>query len=249
MEVDYDIIIGSKINDKFQIDIKKSIPESVDFLAFFNKNIELLALSKDDLDENLKSLLCFEGNNELVKQLTTKEDVINENKETVERKIVGQIVDVDTEGVYSGGNSKPRKKKLSAYNSKTQEGKNKAEQLVYDTLVQEYGVDNVDWVSGSSNTKVDGVDGLGYDLTYKENGILKYVEVKSFSSKTFFLTRNEKEFALAHAKDFEIFLVQPDNKILRLKDFFLFDDLETFEQNSKFSVEVKDYIISLSVLS
>lgn len=251
IEVDYDTIISSKISEKFHINIKEQVSEGVGFSAIFNQNLEILGLSKDDLDDNIKSLLCFEGNNELVKQLTTVEEIDNEDKVMDERIIIGQIVDVDTKGSYSGGNSKPRKKKLSAYNSKTQEGKNKAgknaEKLVYDTLVTEFGIDNVDWVSGSSETKVDGVDGLGYDLTYKENSLLKYVEVKSFSGKTFFLTKNEKEFALAHAKDYEIFLVQPDNKILRLKESFLFNDLETFEQNSKFSVEVKDYIISLSV--
>jgi len=250
-EVAYEELVISKIKDKYQLDLSKRLPKKVDFSKIFNKNLQEIGLPKEDLDEKIRSLLCFEGTIKLVQQLIKKEASPKE-EETIPITMVGNLIDVNSIPIPVQ-NSKILPKKLSAYNPNTQKRKNRAgknaEELVYDTLVNKYGEDNVDWVSGNSKTKVDGVDGLGYDLTYKENGVLKYVEVKSFSGNTFFLTKNEKEFALAHAKDYEVFLVRPDGDILMHKSIFVFNDLETFEQNSKFSVGVKDYIISLNILS
>lgn len=128
---------------------------------------------------------------------------------------------------------------------KKRKGK-KAELLVYNTLVDKYGIENVKWVSGNSTTP-DKNDKLHYDIEYKnENGEWKYLEVKAISDNQFIISGAETNKGITEPNKFEVALVK-DNEIYIVKDLFIFDSGETFESNSKFVAYPKDYVFVFDV--
>ena len=92
-----------------------------------------------------------------------------------------------------------------------------AEKKVYDTLVEKYGQDNVQWISGNASKAGiiigSGDDSAGYDLKYTdESGDLQYAEVKSATSEgksvySFFITGNEESFLQKNISNYHLFLV------------------------------------------
>ena len=137
--------------------------------------------------------------------------------------------------MHSGLNDKGKKRK----------GK-KAELLVYNTLVSEYGIENVKWVSGNSTTP-DKNDKLHYDITYKNgDGVWKYLEVKAMLDNHFIISGPEKDKGMSEPENFELALVA-ENTIYLVKDIFKFNQGETFESNSKFVAYAKDYVFSFDV--
>lgn len=106
----------------------------------------------------------------------------------------------------------------------------KAEEDVYNSLIQNLGEGNVKWRSEND-------DRLGYDIKYKsEDGTWKYVEVKNYSNKKFYLSENEKEFAEENKENYEIFLV--GDKIYKI------DNID-FKDTARFIISTKkEYIIN-----
>ena len=77
----------------------------------------------------------------------------------------------------------------------------KAEDIVYNYLVNKYEEKNVIWESLDN-------DGAGYDISYKnKKDEVKYIEVKVYSNNKFYITQNELDFAKNNPKFYLIYLV------------------------------------------
>jgi len=128
---------------------------------------------------------------------------------------------------------------------KRRKGK-KAELLVYNTLVSEYGIENVKWVSGNSTTP-DKNDKLHYDIEYKNRlGEWKYMEVKAISDDYFIISNGEKNKGLSEFNKYEMALVK-NELIYVVKNLFEFNNGESFDNNSKFKCYPKDYIFTFNI--
>lgn len=89
---------------------------------------------------------------------------------------------------------------------------NIGELLIYNYLCEEYGQENV-------ITKSEAFVDLGlltagqassgeYDLSYKDkNGNIHFVEVKTGSNHSFFISENELNFAKGHTDKYELYIV------------------------------------------
>lgn len=120
----------------------------------------------------------------------------------------------------------------------------KAESLVYNTLVNEYGKDNVQWMSSFSETSLDKADSYHFDIAYKPADEWKYLEIKAFNGRYFHLSREEKHFGMKYPLKYELALAYGE-------DVFIFNNLfkegVDFENNPYFKAIPSDYIISLEI--
>jgi hypothetical protein len=252
-ECPYLSIIKEYIKNKFSVSTKSAI-EIIDFTSIMYKNIKAIDYSIDELPTSLKSLLCFPGNNEIVLRQLKKAEKVIDPPEPPENKEKTKIEVSKSKLKKPPVKTKPKKKSIGGggtwspqQDANNREKAKNAENKTYNHLVEIYGNDNVDWVSGFS-CRPDADDSLGYDIKYKnEHGIWKYIEVKAASSNYFFLSINEKDFGIANNKDFELAIVK-ENKIHFINDFFIFDnDTDTFENNSKYEVSEKDYVVFFEI--
>ncbi len=254
----YSEILQEYSKSKFSILINVEF-EQINYEEIMNKNISYIGCNKSDLNgqNKLLSLLCFEGNNDIVKNsikddmpdVETAESTANES--TKEYDIVDSTL-TKPENKQKGKKNKKGKGKGGAYNPNRDKLNRQAgaiaERQTYNKLVAQFGKENVDWVSGNSE-KPDGDDNAGYDIKYKNvNKEWKYVEVKSVSSDYFYLSTPEREFGENNASNYELALVK-DNIIHFIKDFFIFSQEETFENNSKYLVDENDYIVYVEIKS
>ena len=121
------------------------------------------------------------------------------------------------------------------------------EYYVYQSLVKKYSKDKVFWFSEYANTaniNPEGKDGLGYDLMYiDDKGQAHYVEVKATNTDdfSFSISSSEVRFGEQHKDNYEIILVlyvcSQNRGFKNLGNIFKYDENESFNNNSKFSVE------------
>ncbi|MBW4968849.1 DUF3883 domain-containing protein [Croceibacter atlanticus] len=79
-----------------------------------------------------------------------------------------------------------------------------------------------------------------YDIQYTaEDGAVKYVEVKSFDSGSFYLSKSEYDFGLSNKENYEIWLVKDKNIIIPIYDFFL---------NPKYKTTINEYLVHLEIV-
>lgn len=254
LEVDYSQIIKKQILNHFNINMDSPFDDS-QIQNLYGELLKKYNVEEVDInDDAIRSILFFEGNKEIIEKHLIEQFGIEENEskpEEEDNKRLGSLVDaslsrngkiiqipsVNGNGswIHSGLNDKVKKRK----------GK-KAELLVYNTLVDKYGIENVKWVSGNSTTP-DKNDKLHYDLEYKnEGGEWKYLEVKSISDNQFIISGPEKDKGVAEPDKFEMALVN-DTTIYLIKDIFKFKQDETFESNSKFMAYAKDYVFFFDI--
>src|SRR5690606_14161849 len=98
--------------------------------------------------------------------------------------------------------SEHKNKKKGIYLPKDSQGRrlkeigDTSEKYVYDYL-KKNNFYNVDWASRDN-------EGLHCDLRFTdENGIVKYIEVKTFDTSRFFLTSSEYDFGLSEKDNYE----------------------------------------------
>ncbi len=121
------------------------------------------------------------------------------------------------------------------------------EYYVYQSLVKKYSKDKVFWFSEyakTANINPEGKDGLGYDLMYiDDKGQAHYVEVKATNTDdlSFSISSSEVRFGEQHKDNYEIILVlnvcSQNRDFKNLGNIFKYDEDESFNNNSKFSVE------------
>lgn len=253
---DYQAIVTKETLVHFNTDLNHGIDDDTVIVNQYEKLLEQYGIEEVDIaDEEIRSLLYFEGNAETIEQCLKEEFGEEEQRENDtdndSSKLVGSLIDAklskngkiiqassvngNSSWVHSGHVERGKKRK----------GK-KAELLVYNTLVNKYGIENVKWVSGNSTTP-DKNDKLHYDIEYKnENDEWKYLEVKAISDNQFIISGSETNKGISEPNKFEVALVN-DNEIYIVKDLFVFDSGETFENNSKFVAYPKDYVFVFDV--
>ncbi len=255
--VDYPTTVCDLVKKHFEVDLNVEVVEDIQIEnkytdLLINNNIE----ESDISDEQIRSLLYFDNNTAkieaYIKEYCAKEKAEDSKSQKGNDNQMGAIIDAslvksakpfsDKNGDNSNGTWVH-----SNQSDKTKKRKGKAaELLVYNTLKKKYGKDNVKWVSGSSTTP-DKNDKLHYDIEYKnENNEWKYLEVKAISDNMFIISNAEKDKGLAEPDKYEIALVK-DTDIFIVKDIFKFNNGESFENNSKFIAQAKDYIFSFNI--
>ncbi|MBA3037268.1 MAG: DUF3883 domain-containing protein [Desulfobacterium sp.] len=127
------------------------------------------------------------------------------------------------------------------------------EYYVYKTLTSKYGMEKVFWVSENArkaNVNPQGRDSEGLDIRYiDENDQVHYVEVKSSSTddQAFQISSDEVKFGEKHGKDYEVIAVlntlDENRKIRNLGNIFDYHEDESFNNNSKFSIENEGFKI------
>ncbi len=109
---------------------------------------------------------------------------------------------------------------------------NESERIVFDHL-RENNFEGVDHVAKDN-------EGLHCDIRYTDkNGIVKYVEVKTFDNGRFTLTKSEFEFGKSEMDNYEIWLVRNKNEIIPIKDFFT---------NEKYKPIISEYEVYLDLI-
>ncbi|MBW1794766.1 MAG: DUF3883 domain-containing protein [Deltaproteobacteria bacterium] len=121
------------------------------------------------------------------------------------------------------------------------------EYYVYKALVKKYSADKVFWVSKYAKiagVNPDGKDGEGYDIRYlDEDNQVHYVEVKSSSDDNYVfpISKPEVNFGEEHKSDYEIIFVlnvlDQKREFKNLENIFDYEEDESFNNNSKFTVE------------
>lgn len=127
------------------------------------------------------------------------------------------------------------------------------EYYVYKTLLTKYGRDKVLWVSENAktaNVNPQGSESEGYDIRYiDDNDHVHYVEVKSSSTdeQAFHISSDEVKFGEIHRKGYEVIIILntlDENREMRnLRNIFDYCEEESFNNNSKFSVENEGFKI------
>ena len=167
--------------------------------------------------------------------------------------------DVVLTKVAESATSKGTHKIAKTYTRATEEAQKRdgmiGEKAVYQMLSDKFG--EVKWLSGIAQQLGfinEGNDTLGYDMTYYIDGVQKYVEVKASKDKnvSFNISRNEINFARNHLDNYELYYVsiwEAAAVIIPLENLFVFGDGEDLFNNSKFTIENKEYYISAKLVS
>lgn len=220
---------------------------SLDIDECFSRNIENLNDEEKELtlsDSHIRSLLHFPMKIETIKSLLkdlklrrkteVKSELENYEQGEKEQTSSGQIKKVEkykTNQLFGYKNRKQLFNPNQDQNKKNARiGKN-SEERVYNKLCEAYGKDFVHYKSKDD-------EGLHYDIRYSpdQGENYKYVEVKTFSSNSFIISREEVEFGRAKKDSYEIWLVKGNGIIL-------FD--HALQEND---LSVKDYYVTFSEL-
>ncbi len=185
-------------------------------------------------DKDLKSLLYFEKNIEIIKEklqpfILKPDETINEDDNFDEGITIVTdftVSPVSTpnfkgKGAYTPTDSNKRNKKIG----------NRSEKKVYIKLVKMFENEYVSWKS-----KED--EGLHYDIRYSSDKGKRwtFVEVKTFTNNRFYLSKEEKAFGEKNKENYEIWLVKD-------KDLYPY---KMFVDNN-FKITANEYIVSIKI--
>jgi len=250
---DYITFFMSFVLEEYKIDLK----ETTEIKEFSNLYKKLLFEKKIEegefTDQKVKSLLYFPNNNEQIIIYLNKIKAVHNNFEDEDEdtsEFVGKLHFSDSKPsalpVFEITKGKKKGWSHSSKDvSKNKKAGKKAEKIVYNSLVKEYGKENVEWLSSFSETEPDKSDEYHYDIEYKpKDNEVKFLEVKSFNGSYFYLSREEKKFAEENKDHYEIALVNGKNVHI-LKN--IFEDNIDFYNNKKFKATPSDYIIALKL--
>lgn len=221
--------------------------EAIDINSIRDKNA--LYFNADELhnieqSERLKSLLYFEEAVDTIKsELPKYEDLDSDKSDDSDNG------DTNSNGhpkILSSNNLKYKKGKSETGNDghnvftpkdknhrRLKEKGNESEKIVFNYL-RDNNFEGVDHVAKDN-------EGLHCDIRYTdENGIVKYVEVKTFDTSRFILTKSEYEFGKSELDNYEIWLVRNKNEIIPIKDFFT---------NEKYKPVISEYEVYLDLIT
>lgn len=206
--------------------------------SFSDSQLEII-----NQDIELKSLLHFKEALDDLKSILEVNIVVVDKKETSPREVINELPTKKLELVSSEnlklkvkqsrrtGSGKPYMPKIED-SRKLKEIGNASEEFVMQHLKKNNYV-NVYKAS-------DDNEGLHYDIRYTDDeGIIKYIEVKSFDNGMFYLSKDQFNFGLENKEDFEIWLVKNKETIIPIKDFYT---------NSKYQPITNEYIIYLDMV-
>ena len=189
-------------------------------------------------DELLKSLIYFESELSTIKNVlvtykkSLEDSTPSETDDSLE--VIPTIIDSET---LVGTKRKGSSGKKRVYTPNISKGKrlkeigDESEKMVYDFLKNE-GYASVDWVSRDN-------EGLHYDIRYTDNdGVVKFVEVKTFDTGRFILSKSQYDFGKNDEGNFEIWLVRNKDEIIPIKDFYT---------NKKYNLVASGYEVYLDL--
>lgn len=253
LEVDYFEILKNVVKRDFGFELKKDDSNIIFIQPEYIKLLKENKLSEVDIEDvEIRSLLYFEGNEVELKEWLKIDEQDNSTKpvDTPKEKLTGKLMFSSTEKVVPKSPKKSKGKRGSWNHGdkdikRNKQAGKKAEERVYNALMESEEVSDVEWVSSFSNTS-DKSDNKHYDIRYKplNSNNWKYLEVKAFNGSYFHLSKSEKEEAIKRGKDYEIALVM-DEEIHILKDYFN-QDID-FYNNNLFFASPSDYIITLKL--
>ena len=207
LSIDYQNVVEKFVVDNFDFSLEDK-QTTISFNKTYDEN--LLKFEIEELTNSEKSLLYFEDGFQ-------KLNTILQEREKQEKEQRHQFEDnKDNTSPKQDNNSSieprqaPKKNKHNGYGSahnpkedkQKKEKGNKAEQCVFNKLVDDYGESNVKWISKESDNK-------HYDIRYKnKSNKWIFVEVKIFSNNMFYITKDEKKLADEEKESYEIFLLE-----------------------------------------
>lgn len=222
-----DLEIDGVIDFQEMLELNSSHFSTVE-LQTINQNIEL------------KSLLYFNDNLDDLKSILY--DQFNVVEKENEKQVKNELDTNDIE-VVSSDNLKQKQKQSKGGGKRKpflpgKENKGKLKEIgnASEDVVVKYLKDN----KYSNIYKVtDDNEGLHYDIRFTdENGNIKFIEVKTFNTGMFYLSKDEYDFGKQHQEDYEIWLVKDGKTIIPIKDFFT---------NSKYHAITNEYIVYLDI--
>lgn len=246
-----EIILTELKNIFSTIDFEFDNDEFQDYDSIEQQNME--HFSSDETlkirqDEELNSLSYFENHIEYIKsKITDKEEIIfnkenidyNLDKNQVAELIKDFEIEINTNPSFSGNLDNPwmgNNNELSS-NQKKKLGTN-VEEIVKKFLDNNPNLyEKVEYISKTNESTH--YDIKYFDLTDNE---IKYVECKYYNGISFFLSREEKNFAFENLSQYEIWLVNKDSKIFCIKDIQMLGELQPV--NYKVYIKLKEYAIT-----
>jgi hypothetical protein len=211
-------------------------------LRYFN-DIQQFEISQS---ERYKSLIYFKNAIETLKKELEKDEleakqILDQNKEKTNYELADNInpVIIDSDKLKPKNiSSNTKGKNKSVYTPKPKDVKklkeigNTSEKFVYDFLLNNSAYKDV-YLASEDN------EGLHYDIRYTDNqDVVKYVEVKTFDTSYFHLTKSEYDFGFKNKEDYEIWLVNDKKNIIPIRDFFT---------NDKYEVVSNEFLVYLEI--
>lgn len=228
---DYLTLYNEKIRERFGFDVHEKQYEP-------KKLYPLMGKEDNEMPNEIRSLLYFEGNEEKIKSFLEKNEEITDdffNSSTQQFEDEYELTFVDFTDIEKTPIPISKKKNKGLYRHSDTERNmvagEKAERRVKLMLEKEGW--EYKWVSGYSDVP-DKNDALGYDFKYKKNEDEEWrlLEVKSVSNNKFILSSNEYKEAKENKDKYDIAMVH-DEKITIISGFFKGD----------FSIEPNDYVV------
>lgn len=207
LSIDYQNVVEQFVRDNFGFSLEDK-QTTISFNKIYDEH--LLKFEIEELTNSEKSLLYFkDGFQQLNTILQEREKQEKDKQHQAEDKKDYASPKQDNNSSIESRQA-PKINKYNGYGSahnpkedkQKKEKGNKAEQCVFNKLVEDYGENNVKWISKESDNK-------HYDIRYKnKTNEWIYVEVKIFSNNMFYITKDEKKLADEEKESYEIFLLE-----------------------------------------
>ena len=252
LEVDYKNLLLKVVQEEFKIELVSSIDPiriQSEYIELLEKNDEI----EKSFNEEQKSLLYFVGHKNEVQSIIeslTIQTISSPNTgdlgNTTLPILISQLK-INVPLIFD--NHKKQKSGKNIVDPNKERNKRKtgrlAEMKVRDTLVALYGRKNVQWVSGNSDEDKTS-DLLGFDIRYRENENEDwcFLEVKSVSGNSFFISTNELNVAFSNKTKYHLALVNIDQIIID-RNFFNNIELENeyIRLNSNLFIKPIDFMV------
>lgn len=209
---------------------------------------------ENDLPNEIRSLLYFEGNEKKIKQYleidVPKNTATPDNNGSKPLDIVEGHLSKSGKGPRLPSQRKGEFGVVGSLSDKNKKNAGKsAEQQVLESLSNKYGKDNVIQVSGNSDTPFKN-DKEHFDIAYRTSveEEWRYLEVKKSDGSQLILTSEEKNFGCKkeNSDKYDFALVDGE-KISIIRNVFNFINGESFEDNSSFDISPKDYYLTFKI--
>lgn len=236
-KIDIEKAYNQFIKDEFNIEFQEP-KQKIDLDTIYEKNKSEFSLKEQDIIEEstkTKSLLFFDKNIDrikvIIKPFIEKEETINEEENSdIENTVVINDFTVKAKELNNNYKKKGAYTPNPSSNKRNKKKGNKSEKKVYAKLIELYGTDSVAWKARED-------EGLQYDIRYtKDEKNWIYVEVKSFDSGKFYISRSEKIFGEKYKDKYEVWLVN-ENELYPIELFKIED----------YNIEATEFIVSLEI--
>jgi len=239
LDINYQEIVKAFIKETFGFDSDDEI-ENIDLESIYDTNKKKIDFEEIEASNEYRSLLYFDDKIDVIETYINSlipiviEPIIqNDSAKRIKDILSPTLGTPKKPNYYPTKLPNPYKVPLGDAKRKKEIGDN-AEQEVYNSLVKDFKIENVEWVSKNDDT-------AGYDIKYKNKaGKWKYVEVKKYSNNMFYFSEGEKEFAEKNKDNYEIFLV--GDNIYKIENI-------DFSNPNEFRLEVENiYKIYFNIL-